>query len=107
MLGLGFKGYIRDPYNVYDCIIVVASIVDIVLTNLDTSMSTGVLTAVRAFRLLRLFKLAKQWRRLSQLLSTVVKTLKDVGTFTILMFLFIYVFALLGMNMFAFKVAFD
>jgi voltage-dependent calcium channel L type alpha-1D len=36
-----------------------------------------------------------------------VKTLKDVGTFSILMFLFIFVFALLGMNMFAFKVAFN
>lgn len=36
-----------------------------------------------------------------------VKTLKDVGTFTILLFLFIFVFALLGMNMFAYKVAFN
>ena len=59
MLGLGFKGYIRDPYNVYDCVIVVASIVDVLLTNLETSMSTDVITAVRGFRLLRLFKLAK------------------------------------------------
>lgn len=65
MLGLGFKGYIRDPYNIYDCIIVVASIVDVLLSNLDKSMSSGVITAMRGFRLLRLFKLAKQWRRLS------------------------------------------
>jgi hypothetical protein len=68
LLGLGVKGYFRDAYNIYDCIIVVASIADILITNLDTSMSGGVITAVRGFRLLRLFKLAKSWRRLSQLL---------------------------------------
>ena len=35
------------------------------------------------------------------------KTLKDVSTFSILLFLFIIVYSLLGMEMFAFKAKFD
>jgi hypothetical protein len=56
---------------------------------------------------MRLFKLAKQWRRLSHLLTTVVRTLKDVATFSILLFLFMFTFALLGMETYANRVKFS
>ena len=106
LVAFGFKGYIRDPYNIYDCLIVFSSIADILMSQLLTTKSPGIVTAIRSFRLLRLFKLAREWRRLSQLLTTIVRTFKDVGTFSILMFLFMFVFSLLGMNMYAFKVKF-
>lgn len=34
LAGLGFSGYFMDSFNVYDCIIVLASLLDIFLTNL-------------------------------------------------------------------------
>ena len=80
-----------------------------VLTN-ETQKSTktgSVVTALRAFRLLRVFKLAKTWKRFELLLETMANTLKDVATFSILLFLFIFIFTLLGMELFAFKVKFN
>jgi len=63
MIGMGFKFYFLDPYNVFDCIIVASSIVDIVLTYSMVSGNTGIMSAIRAFRVIRVFKLAKSWKR--------------------------------------------
>jgi hypothetical protein len=32
LFGLGFYGYFIDPYNIFDCIIVVASTIDIIVS---------------------------------------------------------------------------
>lgn len=75
---------------------------------MQKSDKTGsAVTALRAFRLLRVFKLAKTWKRFELLLETMANTLKDVATFSILLFLFIFIFTLLGMELFAHKVKFD
>lgn len=106
IVGLGFKGYYQDAYNIFDSIIVISSIVDLLTSLLMARKTSSVVTAIRSFRLLRLFKLAKSWKRLNQLLQTIAKTLKDVGTFSILLFLFMFTFSLLGMEMYANKVKF-
>ena len=61
---LGFKAYFFDPFNAFDCIVVLASIIDLFITNLLQNESGGAITAFRAFRLLRVFKLAKSWKKL-------------------------------------------
>jgi len=50
------------------------------------------------------FKLAKNWRTLQGLLKTIGRTISDIRDFTILLFLFMFVFCLLGMDFFAEKV---
>ena len=93
--------------------IVIGSLVDIVISEIIVNESSennkagSVITALRAFRLLRVFKLAKTWKRFEILLKTMAKTLKDVGTFSIVLFLFIFIFTLLGMELFAHKVKID
>ena len=52
-------------------------------------------------RLLRMMKLSKSWKALSKILITTAKSLKDISQFTILLVLFMYIFALLGMELFA------
>ena len=59
IVAFGFKGYIRDPYNIYDCLIVLSSIADLLMSSLLKSKSPGIVTAIRSFRILRLFKLAR------------------------------------------------
>lgn len=59
---------------------------------------------MRAFRLLRIFKLASIWHKFKDLLKTVWKTLQDIWIFTIFLFLFSFIYALLGMELFAFGV---
>ncbi|TNV87903.1 hypothetical protein FGO68_gene16047 [Halteria grandinella] len=105
--GLGVKGYVSDKYNVFDAFIVLGSIIDIVMSLILNYSSRGVMTVLRSFRLMRIFKLAKQWKRLDHLLQTIGRTLNDIGTFSILMMLFMLSFSLLGMELFANKVRFD
>ena len=103
LFALGIKQYFKDYFNIFDCIIVISSVADIIATQIITDSSVGAITALRAFRLLRIFKLAKQWISFQNLLKTVGRTLKDVSTFSILLFLFIFIYALLGLELFAYK----
>lgn len=63
LLGLGFKEYFRDKYNTFDFAIILFSCLDVVFLFLPgvTSVLGGAVTAMRGFRLLRIFKLARQW----------------------------------------------
>ena len=100
LIGLGFKNYSQDNYNVFDAVIVAISLVDWTITRLDVDAG-GALKAFRAMRLLRMMKLSKSWKALSNILITTAKSLKDISQFTILLVLFMYIFALLGMELFA------
>jgi len=62
---------------------------------------------LRGFRLLRIFKLARTWKRFEILLETLGRTLADVATFSILLFLFIFTFTLLGLELFAHRAKFN
>ena len=64
LIGLGVKNYLRDRYNVFDAFIVIVGLVDIALLlsfKDDDSISQldGLMSSMRALRLLRVFKLAK------------------------------------------------
>jgi hypothetical protein len=106
MIAVGFKNFFKGgAFNIFDALIVVASLTDIILSNILLSKSsTSVITALRGFRLLRIFKLAKSWKRLELLLETMARTLRDIATFSILLFVVILVFTLLGLELFAFKI---
>ncbi len=106
IIGIGFKHYFSDPFNVFDCVIVVTTIFDII-TSLIGINSGGVISALRAFRVVRVFKLAKAWKRFHFILRTTWKTLVDVSTFTIVLFLFMIIFTILGMELFAYKAKFN
>ena len=41
------------------------------------------------------------------MLIKIGNTLKDISNFTVLLFLFVYIYALLGMELFAFRIKFD
>lgn len=64
LFGLGLFVYFQDKFNIFDFVVVTLSIVDEVSSN-TTILPTGggVISALRAFRLLRIFKLAKSWKK--------------------------------------------
>lgn len=87
-----------------DLIIVTISLLECFVEALQSAIQFGsVLTAFRALRLLRVFKLAKSNRALSILLESIARTLYNLGTFTLLLILVIFIFNLLGMQLFAGK----
>jgi len=65
-----------------------------------------VFSSFRAFRLFKIFRLFKVGD-LKILIDSIFFTLGTIGDYTILLLLFIYVFALLGMSFFAGKLKFD
>jgi Ion transport protein len=113
MLAVGIANYFKgSSFNVFDCGIVVSSMIDIFLSNFILEDSSGsssgsAITALRGFRLLRIFKLAQQWKRFELLLETLGRTLVDIATFSILLFLFIFTFTLLGLELFANRAKLD
>jgi len=54
--------------------------------------------------LLRVFKLARSWKTFHDLLKTIGRTMRDIRDFSILVLLFIVIYSLLGMEMYAEKI---
>lgn len=60
--GMGLKQYVKDGFNVFDSIIVIVGLLEFV------NAGSKALTVLRAFRLLRIFKIVKSWTTLKKLL---------------------------------------
>lgn len=56
---------------------------------------------LRVFRLLRVFKLAKVWPSFNYIMMTVANTIKKISTFLLLLYIFLFLFTVLGMSLFA------
>ncbi|XP_053412030.1 voltage-dependent T-type calcium channel subunit alpha-1H isoform X2 [Nycticebus coucang] len=97
LLACGPLGYIRNPYNIFDGIIVVISVWEIV------GQADGGLSVLRTFRLLRVLKLVRFLPALRRQLVVLVKTMDNVATFCMLLMLFIFIFSILGMHLFGCK----
>ena len=109
LIGLGTKGFASDNMNLFDATIVVISIVEIVMESTNEGKKGGgggAFSALRAFRLGRIFKMFKAGD-LRTLLDSIIFTVTSIKDYTILLALFIYVFALLGMSQYAGYLKFD
>jgi hypothetical protein len=107
LLGLGCATYWRDAFNAFDGAIVIVSDAELVAAAFDVQISTSMLSAFRTFRLLRIFKLARSWKKLNLVIRTVGHTVMDSGTFILLLLLTIFIFALVGLQLFANTYKFD
>mmetsp|Transcript_6096 Transcript_6096/g.8197 ORF Transcript_6096/g.8197 Transcript_6096/m.8197 type:complete len:125 (-) Transcript_6096:229-603(-) len=104
LIGLGMKNYSRDKFNVFDGLIVVVSLIDFTLDlTVDMGDSDGIMSAFRALRLLRVVKLARHWQAFQEILKTMISSLVDIANFSLLLLLMIFIFALLGMELFSFS----
>lgn len=66
IIGLGIVEYVKDGFNLFDAVIVLVSIVDLIVSSMSSgdNTDTGFITVLRGFRLLRIFKLVKNWTTL-------------------------------------------
>ena len=108
LLGLGIKSYVRDKFNLFDGFIVIISLIEWTFLQSFPSDTIGPLFKVlRALRLLRVIKLARSWTTLQDIIRKMFHSLLDISSFTFLLVLFMFIFALLGMEMFAHIAYFD
>ncbi|XP_017056513.2 voltage-dependent calcium channel type D subunit alpha-1 isoform X1 [Drosophila ficusphila] len=106
MYSLGFQGYFVSLFNRFDCFVVIGSITETLLKNTGVMPPLGV-SVLRCVRLLRVFKVTKYWRSLSNLVASLLNSIQSIASLLLLLFLFIVIFALLGMQVFGGKFNFD
>lgn len=99
VMGLRVSHFIKDKFNIFDSMVVVLSVVEIVLDQ----GGSGSLSALRAFRLFRILKLLR-FGDLRVILESITLTVGAIGNYVVLLFLFIYIYSMVGMQYFAGKI---
>eukprot|EP00878_Enallax_costatus_P025909 GHUV01027766.1.p2 GENE.GHUV01027766.1~~GHUV01027766.1.p2 ORF type:complete len:120 (-),score=40.76 GHUV01027766.1:828-1187(-) len=61
------------------------------------------LSVLRTARLMRVFKLARSWKELNRIITTILHSFSQVMYLSLLVVLFVFIFALMGMQLFGYK----
>jgi hypothetical protein len=110
LLGYGLITYFSDNFNCFDFVIVVVSVMDLGLSPLPafflppdhvaSAQGNGSLSALRSFRLLRLLRLFRS-QTLKIMLFKIASVVYSMQSFVMLLFLYLFILALIGMQFFA------
>ncbi|XP_068020803.1 voltage-dependent L-type calcium channel subunit alpha-1S isoform X4 [Melanerpes formicivorus] len=106
MYALGLRQYFLSLFNRFDCFVVCSGILETILVELGTLSPLGI-SVLRCIRLLRIFKITRYWTSLSNLVASLLNSVRSIASLLLLLFLFIIVFALLGMQLFGGKFDFE
>lgn len=85
-----FKGFWRNPWRIFDLVIVTISLIP----------STGALSAMRAFRILRVLRVISQVRSMRRVVTGLLSALPGMGSIVLLLSLIFYVFAVISTKLF-------
>ncbi|XP_030081787.1 voltage-dependent calcium channel type A subunit alpha-1 isoform X13 [Drosophila hydei] len=98
IIGFGFKNFFKDPWNIFDLITVLGSIVDALWMEFGSnSINVGFL---RLFRAARLIKLLRQGYTIRILLWTFVQSFKALPYVCLLIAMLFFIYAIIGMQVF-------
>eukprot|EP00347_Sterkiella_histriomuscorum_P003601 403363663 len=102
----GVRKYLSDKLNYLDGIVVILSIVEIILNQSGNSSGTQKLSAFktvrifRTFRVLRVARLLRSLRSMQVIIGVIQRSVMSFVYIASLLLLFIFIFALLGMQIF-------
>lgn len=85
--------YFKDGFNCFDTVVNFFSVMD--LLKIGPSF-----VVLRGFRLLRIFKIVRSLPGLRALLETVLKSIGAIANLGVLVFMFVFIYALLGKSFF-------
>uniref|UniRef100_A0A8C7L3P6 Voltage-dependent L-type calcium channel subunit alpha n=1 Tax=Oncorhynchus kisutch TaxID=8019 RepID=A0A8C7L3P6_ONCKI len=99
------KGYFGDPWNVFDFVIVIGSVVDVILSEVDVTIADSEnarvsITFFRLFRVMRLVKLLNRSEGIRNLLWTFIKSLQALPYVALLILMLFFIYAVVGMQIF-------
>ncbi|XP_077369467.1 voltage-dependent L-type calcium channel subunit alpha-1D isoform X2 [Festucalex cinctus] len=106
MYAFGLQIYFMALFNRFDCFVVCGGILETLLVEWDFIPPIGI-SVLRCIRLLRIFKMTRHWAALSDLVNSLLNSMKAICSLLLLLFLFLIIFALLGMQLFGGKFNFD
>ena len=98
MSAVPIRDFVRDAWLVFDALVILGGWIDIILYELNiSSLNTSLF---RLFRVARLMKFVGKGGNLRHLFLTFIKSMKSVPSIAILLALVIYLYAILGMELF-------
>jgi hypothetical protein len=104
IIAIGICKYLNDKMNWLDGAVVSLSIVEIVLTAIGGSggnlAAFSTLRVFRTFRVLRVARLLRALKSMQTILAVIQRSADSFFYITLLMFVFIFIFTLLGMQVF-------
>uniref|UniRef100_A0A2K5CVP8 Voltage-dependent P/Q-type calcium channel subunit alpha n=1 Tax=Aotus nancymaae TaxID=37293 RepID=A0A2K5CVP8_AOTNA len=101
MYGLGTRPYFHSSFNCFDCGVIIGSIFEVIWAVIKPGTSFGI--SVLVLRGLT----PGYWASLRNLVVSLLNSMKSIISLLFLLFLFIVVFALLGMQLFGGQFNFD
>ncbi|XP_026864504.2 voltage-dependent L-type calcium channel subunit alpha-1C isoform X16 [Electrophorus electricus] len=106
MYSLGLQAYFVSLFNRFDGFVVCGGILETILVETKIMSPLGI-SVLRCVRLLRIFKITRYWNSLSNLVASLLNSVRSIASLLLLLFLFIIIFSLLGMQLFGGKFNFD
>ena len=96
------KSYFNFSWNKFDLSIVIGTDIGLFMNvvNVGINIST-IATVVRAFRIMRVFRLVKSSQNMRIILDTISHILPQIMNIMSLVFLLLFIYSILGMNLFA------
>ena len=91
---LGFKKYLSDAWNVFDAIIVIIGWIDFIFSDAVS------ISSLKTLRILRLFKLIKFFSSLKTTILSIFTTFDELKYSFFLLGLFVFLFGLIGFQLF-------
>lgn len=103
IVGLGIYEFCRDKMNYFDSIVVVLSIVEIAVFSNSTSAISAfrAIRVFRVFRVLRVMRILRYLKSMGDIVKAVGKSVSNFFYLFLLLALFLVIFSLLGMQIFA------
>ncbi|XP_052356644.1 voltage-dependent P/Q-type calcium channel subunit alpha-1A-like isoform X3 [Oncorhynchus keta] len=98
IIAFGVLNYFKDAWNIFDCVTVLGSITDILVTELGNNFIN--LSFLRLFRAARLIKLLRQGETIRILLWTFVQSFKALPYVCLLIGMLFFIYAIIGMQLF-------
>jgi hypothetical protein len=100
LIGFG-KRYFLEPWNVFDFVVSLVSLLGIILENTINVSGVSSTNIIRSFRIIRIFKIFKKQKSLKTIFETFIVTLPALINVGGLLLLIVYIYAVLCMNLFA------
>ncbi|NWI12602.1 SCN5A protein, partial [Crypturellus soui] len=98
--------YFQQPWNIFDCVIVTLSLIELSLPKHKSKKERrkgGMVTVLRSFRLLRVFKLAKSWPTLNTLIKIIGNSMGALSNLTFVLAIIVFIFAIVGVQLFGIR----
>jgi len=93
--------YFKDGWNIFDFVIVLGTLAGTIMNYSSSVQAGSQFTIVRSFRIGRIFRLIKRYKVLRQSFNTLILTIPALANVGGLLFLFLYLYSILGVFLFA------